>query len=254
MRGRHLVLASATAAIALGLGVWRRAPVPAVVPTMLSLRVGQSFGEVVKASTYPVMQRSAVPEAATSMAGVTAVTEPAVILCFDDPQHGFVLPPTKFALVGYMDNVVATVSTSPMLDKLPFDQAVAILENLQNQFKAGGWEPRTVGAGSQWFDLTPDGKKRLYQRMFEPGYSQTAELRVPKKYGMTFRLKCTDGCWPDEKPPYLFLVDVGVGMDTFRREPGDPQVWDKSFPGNLASTAPARFKCPAGRPGLQSGA
>jgi hypothetical protein len=249
---RSLVLASA--AIALGFGVWQHAPAPVSPPTILSFRVGQSFEEVVKASTYPVMQRSNPPGENRYLSGETFVTEPAVILCFNDPQHGFVLPPTKFALVGYMDNVVATVSTSPMLGKLPFDQAVATLENLQNQFKAGGWEPRTVGAGSQWFDLTPDGKKRLFQRMFEPGYSQTAELRVPKKYGMTFRLKCTDGCWPDEKPPYLFLVDVGVGMDTFRREPGDPQVWDKSFPGNVSSTAPARFRCPAGRPGLHSGA
>lgn len=132
------------------------------------------------------------------------------------------------------------------LDKLSFDQAVAVLEDLQNQFKAGGWEPWAKN-GSKWFDLTPQGKKRLYERMFEPGYSQTAQLRIPKKYGMTFRLKCTDGCWPDEQPPYLFLIDVGVGSDTVGWEQGDPEVWDKSFPGSVASNAPARFKCPDGR-------
>ena len=54
-----------------------------------------------------------------------------------------------------------------MLDPLPFDEAVAILENLQNQFKAGGWEP-WENDDSTWFDLTPEGKKRLYARMFEP--------------------------------------------------------------------------------------
>lgn len=96
------------------------------------------------------------------------MTEPAVILCFNDPQHGFILPPTKFAMIGYMHNVVATATTSPMLEKLPFDQAVSILENPQNQFKAGGWEP-WGDDGSKWFDLTPKGKKRLYQQMFEPG-------------------------------------------------------------------------------------
>ncbi|TFW30124.1 hypothetical protein E4O92_17475 [Massilia horti] len=115
-----------------------------------------------------------------------------------------------------MDNKVETVATSPMLDKLPFDQAVAILEDLQNQFKAGGWEPWAKD-GSEWFDLTPEGKKRLYKRMFEPGYSQSAELRIPKKYAMTFRLKCTDGCWPGEQRPYLFLIDVGVSHDTYAR-------------------------------------
>jgi hypothetical protein len=239
-----LVLATVVA----GLWAWQRSPATPAAPTTLSFRIGQSFEDVVRASTYPVMQRSNHPgEDHHLQSGATFVTEPPVSLCFNDPQHGFILPPTKFAFVGYMHNVVDTVATSPMLDKLPFDQAVAILENLQNQFKAGGWEPQPLGAGNKWFDLTPDGKKRLYQRMFEPGYSQTAELRVPKKYGMTFRLKCTDGCWPGGKPPYLFLVDVGVGSDTFGHEQGDPKVWDKAFPGNAASTALARFSCPAGR-------
>jgi hypothetical protein len=38
----------------------------------------------------------------------------------------------------YQHNTAAMLSTSPMQDKLPFDEAVAVLENLQNQFKAGG--------------------------------------------------------------------------------------------------------------------
>jgi hypothetical protein len=239
----NLVLVLATAAAILGLGAWQHSPPPAA-ETILSFRIGQSFEGVVKASTYPVMERSNLPKDSPYLSGNTFVTEPAVVLCFNDPQHGFVLPPTKFALVGYEHNVVETVSTSPMLEKLPFDQAVAILEKLQNQFKAGGWEPWAVD-GSKWFDLTPEGKKWLYQRMFEPGYSQSAELRVPKKYGMVFRLKCTDGCWPGEKPPYLFLIDVGLSADIVGREPGDLQVWDKSFPGNAVSTKPARFRCPA---------
>lgn len=211
---------------------------------MLSFRVGQSFEEVVKASTYPVMEHSNKPSDTRDLAGDIVVSEPAVSLCFDDPQHGFILPPTKFAFIGIEHNVVDTVATSPMLDKLPFDQAVAILENLQNQFKAGGWEP-WAGDGSKWFDLTPEGKKRLYQRMFEPGYEQEAQLRVPKKYEMTFRLHCTDGCWPGEKPPYLFLIDIGLSHDIVGQEPGDPEVWDKSFP---APAATAQSRC-----GIESG-
>ena len=244
MKRRDLVLGFMAAAVALGSGAALRSPAPAATPVVLSLRIGQSFGEVADASSYPVRQRSMVPTEETGFSGGTYVREPAVTLCFDDPLHGFVLPPTTFALVTYAHNVVATMSTSPMLDKLPFDQALAILGDLQSQFKAGGWEPQPLGAGSKWFDLTPEGKTRLYQRMFEPGYSQTAELRIPKKYGMTFRLKCTDGCWPDEKPPYRFLIDVSVGMDTFGSEPGDPEVWDKSFPGNAVPAKPARFRCP----------
>jgi hypothetical protein len=225
-----------------GISAWQNLPVPEAPPTILSFRVGQSFEEVVKASTYPVLERSNHPSETADLTGDTFVTEPAVTLCFNDPQHGFTLPPTKFAFVGYMHNVVVTAATSPMLDKLPFDQAVVILENLQNQFKAGGWEPWAVD-GSKWFDLTPAGRKRLYQRMFEPGYSQSAQLQVPKKYNMIFRLKCTDGCWPGEKPPYLFLVDVGLSDDAVGWEKEDVKVWDKAFPGNLPATAPARFTC-----------
>jgi len=241
-----LALALAVAMTVLGVGVCQLYPAPAAPPTVLSFRVGQSFEEVVRGSTYPVLERSNKPSDTAALTGQTFVTELAVILCFNDPRHGFTLPPTKFAVIGYAHNVVATASTSPMLDKLPFDQAVSILENLQNQFKAGGWEP-WADDGSTWFDLTPEGKKRLFKRMFEPGYSQSAALRVPKKYGMTFRLKCTDGCWPNEKPPYLFLIDVSVGMDTVGSGPADPDPWHTSFPGNAVSTGPARFKCPDGR-------
>jgi hypothetical protein len=157
------------------------------------------------------MERSNIPAHEPLQAGATFVTEPAVILQFDDRKHGFKLPPTKFAMVGYRNNKVVTVAASPMLEKLPFDQAVATLENLQNQFKAGGWEP-WIDDGSKWFDLTAEGKKQLYARMFQAGFSQEATLRVPDKYGMTFRFWCAAGCATGQ-PPNLFMIDVGVSRD-----------------------------------------
>ena len=46
--------------------------------------------------------------------------------------------------------------------------------------------------------------------MFEDGYyMQTTTLRIPKLYGMIFRLKCDEGCWTRE-PPYRFLIDIGL--------------------------------------------
>jgi hypothetical protein len=200
-------------------------------------RIGQTFEDVVKNSTFPVTLHSITPaeDPMHLQAGETFVTEPAVVIKFDDPIHGFTLPPTKFAVLGYMHNTVDTLATSPMLGKLSFDETMAVLENLQNQFKAGGWEPWRVD-GSTWFDLTPEGKKHLFARMFEPGYMQTTILRVPKKYGMTFRLKCAEGCWTRE-PPYKFLIDVGVGNDTDGREAGDPEIWEKS---HVVHQTPAR--------------
>lgn len=195
-------------------------------PTVLSFRIGQTFEDVVKASTYAVTERSNIPTNAHLQSGATWVTEPAVILRFDDQKHGFTLPPTKFAAVQYIENRVVTVSTSPMLDKLPFDQAVAVLENLQNQFKAGGWEPWAED-GSEWFDLTPAGRKRLYEKMFQSGWYQTAQLRVPDKYAMTFRIWCASGC-PNRTPPYLFLVDIGVGSDVHAELKADAPPPDTS--------------------------
>jgi len=185
---------------------WNRPP----EPTTLVFALGQRFEDVAKNSSYPVMMRSNRPgdDPGGLGCGVTWVTEPAVIIRFSDPKHGFTLP-TKFAALGYDKHVAVSLSTSPMLEKLTFDEAVAVLENLQNQFKAGGWEP-WANNDSSWFDLSPEGKKRLYARMFEDGYyMQTTTLRIPKLYGMIFRLKCDEGCWTRE-PPYRFLIDIGL--------------------------------------------
>ena len=228
---RYLVLAGVISG-----GLWWYSHAPEL--TLLSFRIGQTFEDVVKNSTYPVMERSNLPADDDTQFGATWVTEPAVIVRFNDPKHGFTLPPTKFAALSYQHNVASTLATSPMLDKLDFDQAVAVLENLQNQFKAGGWEPYAVHR-SKWFDLTPDGKKRLHAAMFEPPFYQQQTLRVPKKYAMTFRFLCAEGCWTRE-PPYLFLIDIGVSDDTEGREPGDPPIWDKSHPANHAVTEPAQ--------------
>jgi hypothetical protein len=211
---------------------------------VLSFRIGKPFVEVVRESSYPVLRRAGNPGEREDGFGWTDITEP-VILCFNDPVHGFILPPTKFAALTYQHNTAAMVATSPMLDKLPFNEAVAVLENLQNQFKGGGWEPYK-GDDSEWFDLTPEGRKRLYARMFEPGYAQEITLRVPKKYGMTFRIKCAEGCWTRE-PPYKFLIDVGVGDDTEGWERGHPNVWEKSHPAYQAPAGSAQPACIPGR-------
>jgi hypothetical protein len=87
VKRRSLVLALAVVAAVLGIGVWQHSPAPAATPVILAFRVGQSFAEVVKASTYAVMEHSNKPSDETDLAGETFVTEPAVILCFNDPQR-----------------------------------------------------------------------------------------------------------------------------------------------------------------------
>ncbi|QBE62736.1 hypothetical protein [Pseudoduganella lutea] len=210
MRSRYFIVAVIFGLSVLSLSMLRQSPVSSV-PAVLSFRIGQTFEEVVSASTYPVVERSNVPTHTYLQAGETFVTESAVVLVFNDPKYGFRLPPTKFALVGYTHNRVDTVATTPLLEKVSFDRAVAVVENLQNQFKSSGWEPWRED-GSTWFDLTIEGKKQLYARMFQPGFSQEATLRVPNKYGMTFRLWCAKGCSTGQHP-YLFMIDIGISDD-----------------------------------------
>ena len=217
--GRIIILAGFLAAV-----IWGLSGTPE--PTILAFRLGQTFEQVIRDSSYPALARSNRPaDDPDNKFGAIWVTEPAVIIRFTDPKHGFTLPPTKFAALTFAENQAVSLATSPMVDPLPFDEAVAILENLQNQFKTSGWEPWTKD-DSTWFDLTPEGKNRLYARMFKPGYMETTILRVPKLYGMIFRLKCTEGCWTRE-PPYLFLIDIGVGGDVYGREPGEPGRWEQ---------------------------
>lgn len=238
---RRLVLAGGA-----GVFLWWHYRTPE--PTVLSFRIGQTFEEVVRNSSYPVMERSNLPadDPSGGQHGATWVTEPSVIIRFTDPVHGFTLAPTKFAALGFDHNVATTLSTSPMLDKLSFDEAVTMLEDLQNQFKVGGWEPYQDD-GSRWFDLTPEGKKRLHAAMFKPPFLEQYTLRVPKKYAMTFRLLCAEGCWTRE-PPYLFLIDIGVGRDTHGSEPGDPAIGGEAHPARQVSSKRAHTAIPSDRP------
>lgn len=209
----------------LAIGIWWHYRIPE--PTLLSFRVGQTFEEVVRNSTYPATERANLPADHPEQSGVIWVTEPAVIIRFDDLRHGFTLPPTKFAVLGFQDNRALTLSTSPMLEKLPFDDALAIVEDLQNQFQAGGWLLYETD-GSAWFDLTPEGRNRLFTHLLEHDM-WTINLYVPQKYGMTFRLWCAQGC-AKRKPPYRFMIDVGVGTDTHTWKKGDPKFRDESTP------------------------
>lgn len=128
-------------------------------PTVLAFRLGQTFEQVTRDSSYQLMEHSNTPaeDPGDHKFGAIWVEGATVIIRFTDAKHGFTLPATKFAALTFSENQAVSLATSPMLDPLPFDEAVAVLENLQNQFKAGGWEPWAENA-STWFDLTPEEK------------------------------------------------------------------------------------------------
>jgi len=135
-----------------------------VPTTTLSVRIGETYDDVVRGSTYPVVRNSDPPDEKPYYSGSTWISRPAVVIVFNDPEHGFTLPPTKFAGIGYEDRRVVTITTSPMLDPLSFDEAIALLNRLQADFKKAGWQPTRTSADGppDWFDTrSPAGIKEL---------------------------------------------------------------------------------------------
>ena len=202
MKRRRVVLAAGIAVLCLGAWWYNRPP----APTYLVASPGQTFEEVVKNSTFPVWEKSNRPSEYPGdlKEGATWVQEPAVIFKLDDADNGFSLPPTTFGAITYSDNRVQNIVTSPMLKALPFDDTLVVLQALQDTFKAKGWVPYE-GDHSQWFDLSPRGRRKLQDELGEMN-----SLRVPKKnLEMFFTLHCELDC--DDRPHSRWLINVEVG-------------------------------------------
>lgn len=178
-------------------------------PKVISLHIGQSFHEVVNSSSFKVMDASTIPDESTDGSGATWITQPAVIVHFNDPQYEFTLPPTTFVAIDYRNYRVSTIATTPMLKKLPFDEAFVIAESLQRQFQAKGWQPEN---GTGWLDF---GEKEVLHknlRQWVTTYRNHVELVAPRKYSIIFRFYCSERC--DSRIGLdRYLVDVGIGQD-----------------------------------------
>jgi hypothetical protein len=195
--------------------------------TSVSLHIQQPFHEVVTDSTFPVMASSNIPDASTDGSGATWITEPAVVIRFNDPEHGFTLPPTTFAGISYSDYRVSTIETSPMLKKLSFRETVELVDSLQRQFQTGGWLPHD---NQSWIDVSASGREALRALLRQHGH--TIVLRVPRKYSMFFGLHCADRC--DSRIELdRYLVDISIGQD-FYADIDD----EKPQPGQAAPISP----------------
>ncbi|MET0982786.1 MAG: hypothetical protein ABWY02_11845 [Telluria sp.] len=202
---------------AVGFAWWRTAH---PTPTVLALRLDQHFDEVVENSTYPVLNKgnSRAPKKEFDGSADILVTKPAVIIKYDDPKNGFTLPPTTFAGVGFTQYRVGTVRTTPMLEALPFDEALRVLETVQNQFKNAGWQP-WPDDNSQWFDLSPEGRRKLHADLFRY-FGRGATIIVPKRnLEIHYDISCTDEC--DSVDRARFLVNVGIGKKSYYSYDGE---------------------------------
>lgn len=204
MKGHHLAV---IAVVSCAIWFYFHAP----EPTVISVRIGDTFEDVTRASSFPVMASSDIPTHDEVGAGATWVKRPAVIIHFNDPKYGFTLPPTTFAAIGYMHNKVDTIATSPMLSKASFDQSLTVVAALQSQFVTGAWQ---LDDGTSWFDLSPEGKKYLRHqiRLGDQGYRKEVSLRAPQKYSMTFRLRCAARC-DSHIGLDRYLIEIGIAQD-----------------------------------------
>ena len=181
----------------------------------IALHVGKPYKEVLRDSTFPVKSKTVIRQTTPPVEDSTWITSP-VIVKFDDPQHSFILPPTKLLAVGYSEGKVTTFTTSPMLETLPFDQLIPLLDHIQQMLKKSGWIPEFEGERHSWFKIESEADRNALQSLLFK-QAVTAALLVPRKYGMSLIVKCYARC--DERDPNTarYLIDVSVGRDHSNR-------------------------------------
>lgn len=181
-------------------------------PEKISFHIGKSYDDTALDSTFPVKDTTAIYPSEPPHPSSTWISTP-VIITFDDKQHGFTLPATKFGAIGWSDFKAITLTTSPMLETLPFEQAVLLLDELQQKFKQVGWIPEPV-EGNDWLKIeTKEEKNRLQAKLFDQ--LDGVILLIPHKYSLILHIKCYARC--DERNPETakYLIDVGLGEDHF---------------------------------------
>ncbi|QAX87641.1 hypothetical protein C2E19_01260 [Pseudomonas sp. DTU12.3] len=179
---------------------------------VLVVRIGKPYAEVVKDSSFPVEQKTAMDPSDPPKVDSTWISSP-VVITFDDPEHGFTLPKTIYGAVGYTRGKVDGITTSPMVETLPFDQTVKLLNDLQLMFRDALWIPEPV-EGNDWIKVQSDDEKRQLQaKLFDQ--ADGVILLVPHKYSLLMHIKCYARCDERNVDTARYLIDVGLSRDHF---------------------------------------
>lgn len=178
----------------------------------LVVHIGKTYESVVTDSTFPVLRKTAMYPSDPPHPSSTWVSSP-VIIHFDDPEHGFKLPANKFGAIGFDEGKVSTMTTSPMLETVPFDEMIVVLDQLQSQLRNAGWVPWNAERNPWVKTSTEDDKKVLQGELFE--HVVVTVLLIPHKYSLALNVKCYARC--DERDPKTakYLIDVSVGADYY---------------------------------------
>ncbi|MGY2291553.1 hypothetical protein ACW9H6_16840 [Pseudomonas sp. SDO528_S397] len=183
---------------------------PADTTNTLALHIGKPYEAVVRDSTFPIKSKTLLRPTEPPVADSTWINSP-VIVKFDDPQHGFILPATLFGAVGYNKERVTTITTSPMLETVTFEQLIPRLKHLQDTLQKAGWVPKNK-TDNTWIKIENKNDRALLQNtLFEKVV--VATLLIPEKYRLDLNVKCYKRC--DERNPQTakYLIDVSIGTD-----------------------------------------
>ncbi|MCO7630108.1 hypothetical protein ACTZGP_12140 [Pseudomonas putida] len=182
----------------------------------LSVHIGKPYELVIKDSTFPVEDKTAIypgdpndPED-PARPGSTWISSPTIIE-FDDPVYGFKLPSTVFGAVTYASQKVSTLTTSPMTETLPFSEALERLVATQSNLKSRGWKLEPL-EHNDWFnaDSGPE-RERLKTKLFDQAVG--IDLYVPGKYSLLLLIKCYASCDKQDPATAKYLIDISVGRD-----------------------------------------
>jgi len=196
-------IACAILGLAAGWGIYAVIrPVDEVV-----LALGEPYEQVRQQS------RSTLP-AATPYNTVSLYVRRPAILRFSDPQYGFVTPAAKFLLVfADSDGKVADLVLSPQVETLPLDGAMAILVDLQDQFRRGGWRPFRAA------DDRPIEDTSARRTEIENCLAPTSRWQADDKYQVSLNIRCFRS---DNRPnDKRYLITLDLGPPVFDDRPDD---------------------------------
>lgn len=182
----------------------------------LSVHVGKQYAQVAKDSTFAVIRNTATyPENSNNTddpvrPSSTWITTPTVIE-FDDAEYGFKLPATVFGAITYRQSTVSTITTSPMLEAVPYVGAVQQLRELQSFLKNKGWKLQP-GENNGWLKVdSVEEREELQTKLFTQ--ADGVDLYVPGKYSLLLLIKCHAHCNARESVSARYLIDISIGRD-----------------------------------------
>ncbi|SAK65619.1 hypothetical protein AWB75_03039 [Caballeronia catudaia] len=171
------------------------------------LRLGEPYEQVRQRSGPVLPDREA---AWRSLATVIAKVR------FDDPVYGFVTPPSVFlgmTFDGPENSDIASVYLSPQREPLPLDEAMAIVAQLQGQFRRGGWQPFQY-SGMRPIEDKPELRRALRECNFPMSVWNGGE-----KYQVALSIGCA--AIPQQPGKERYLVKLEFMRPFWTDRPGE---------------------------------